>query len=95
MQGEPLTPSAAKTLLVQILEHGRVEFSRHAIEELANDHISQQEALGVLRGGIVEPGEWERHSWRYRVRRSDLYVVVTFRSEDWTVVVTAWRRKRT
>jgi len=55
------------------------------------DRITEGEVMGVLGGGVVEPGELERGSWRYRVRRSKMYVVITFRSELWTVVVTAWR----
>jgi hypothetical protein len=41
----------------------------------------------------VEPAEFERGSWRHRVRQGKTYVVVTFRSETWTIVVTAWRTK--
>ncbi len=100
---EPLSPAAAKGLIVQILEGGGVlEFSPHAREEMQNDEISEADARAVLRSGIVEPGELERRTWRYRVsvtsadrrRLISTYVVVAFRSETWTVVVTAWRKKR-
>jgi hypothetical protein len=91
---EPLTPPAAKALLIQILETGRVEFSPHALQEMAADHLSNAEVVAVLRGGVVEPAEFVRDSWRYRVRAAAVYAVVAFRSETWTVVVTAWRRKR-
>jgi hypothetical protein len=47
----------------------------------------------VLRGGVVEPAEFTNQSWRYRVRQGRRFVVVTFRSESWTVVVTVWRTK--
>ncbi len=90
---EPLTPSAVKALLVQILEHGTVEFSGHARKEMDADRISEGEVVGVLRGGVAEAGELERGSWRYRVRKSGVYAVVTFRGETWTVVVTAWRKR--
>jgi hypothetical protein len=60
---------------------------------MAADNITEGEVMGVLRGGVVEPGEQERGSWRYRVRRSKVYVVITFRTESWTVVVTAWRAR--
>jgi hypothetical protein len=40
---------------------------------------------------VVEPAEFERGSWRYRVRASRTYVVASFRSEVAAVVVTAWR----
>lgn len=93
MLNEPLTNAAAKKLLVAIIESGKVEFSSHAITEMTADNISQDEATSVLRGGVVEPAEFVRGSWRYRVRAGKTYVVVAFRSETWTVVVTAWRRK--
>jgi hypothetical protein len=60
---------------------------------MAKDNITEGEVMGVLQGGVVEPGEFEPGSWRYRVRRSKTYVVVTLRTETWTVVVTAWRKK--
>lgn len=58
---------------------------------MAQDGISQAEAIGVLRSGVVEPAELERGSWRYRVRARRTYVVASFRSEAAAVVVTAWR----
>jgi hypothetical protein len=58
------------------------------------DGISQAEAIGVLRSGVVEPAEFERGSWRYRVRARQTYVVAAFRSVDAAVVVTAWRAVR-
>lgn len=90
---EPLAPSAVKALLLQILDHGTVEFSGHARKEMAEDDISEGEVVGVLKGGVAEPGELVRGSWRYRLRKSAVYAVVAFRSEDFTVVVTAWRTK--
>jgi hypothetical protein len=90
---EPLSAPAARKLLVTILETGRVELSGHAVQEMAADHVSLVDVYGVLRGGVVEPAEFERGSWRYRVRRARIYVVVTFRSETHTVVVTTWRKK--
>ena len=88
---EPLPPGKVKSLLVALLEEGTVEYSPHARKEMASDNITEGEIMGVLRGGVVEPGEHERGSWRYRVRRAKVYVVITFRTESWTVVVTAWR----
>lgn len=90
---EPLQPAKVKSLLVAMLEDGTVELSAHARQEMAKDNITEGEVMGVLQGGVVEPGEFERGSWRYRVRRSKTYVVVTLRTETWTVVVTAWRTK--
>ena len=72
---------------------GRVVFSRHALEEMAKDRLSDGDVAAVLRGGVVEPAELERGSWRYRMRAGPVYVVVTFRSETEIVVVTAWRTR--
>jgi Domain of unknown function (DUF4258) len=89
--GEPLRPADAKKLLRVILAGGEVVFTNHALDEMEQDGISQAEAIGVLRSGVVEPAELERGSWRYRVRARQKHVVVTFRSETAAVVVTAWR----
>ena len=87
---EPLRPAEARVLLRTILATGEVIFTNHALDEMAQDGISQAEAIGVLRSGVVEPAEFERGSWRYRVRARRTYVA-SFRSEAAAVVVTAWR----
>src|SRR5262249_28257149 len=93
---EPLSPPAAKTLILGILASGEVTFSDHALDEMDEEQpdITEEEVLAVLRGGIVEPAELLRGSWRYRVRAMGVYVVVVFRSEMRAKVVTAWRMKR-
>lgn len=91
---EPLSPSDAKRLLVSIITDGVVTFSKHADVEMAADGLNDQDALNVLRGGVVEPAEMEKGTWRYRVRTSRMYFVVAFRSETEARVVTAWRLKR-
>jgi hypothetical protein len=60
---------------------------------MAKDGITVDQLFAVLRGGVVEPAEFVRGTWRYRVRQSRLYVVVAFDSKTRTVVVTAWRTK--
>jgi hypothetical protein len=93
MLTEPLAPTDARTMIRAILATGTVVFSPHAQEEMAADGIDRATVLFVLRGGVVEPAELERGSWRYRVRATRVYVVVAFRSEVKLVVVTAWRAK--
>lgn len=69
---------------------------------MADDNISMDEVRAVMRAGVVEPAELERGTWRYRVsvtkaaprRVISTYVVLSFRSESATIVVTAWRKKR-
>jgi hypothetical protein len=93
---EPLSPPAAKALMLDILANGEITFSDHALDEMNKEQpdITEEEVLAVLRGGIVEPAELRSGSWRYRVRAMGVYVVVAFRSEMRAKVVTAWRVKR-
>jgi hypothetical protein len=88
---EPLAPSAAKRLIRNIVEVGTVSFSSHALAEMANDDLTTVDCVNVLRGGVAEPGEYQRGSWRYRVGTARMCVVVAFRSDEELVVVTAWR----
>ncbi len=95
MLKEPLSADEAKRLIVKAIDSDRVDFRQtHAREEMADDALSIRDVLRVLRGGVVEPGEFRRSTWRYRVRTSWASVVVTFRTEDNVVVVTAWRINR-
>jgi hypothetical protein len=89
--GEPLPASEAKRIILRALASGDVRFTSHALEEMAKDGITQLEALGVLRSGVVEPAELVKSTWRYRVRVRRAVVVAAFRSECAAVVITAWR----
>lgn len=90
---EPLSPSDARRLILTIVLSGEVRFSSHALVEMAKDAIRRDAVFALLRGGMVEPAELERGSWRYRVRVATTYVVIAFRSEAALLVVTAWRKK--
>ena len=97
MLTEPLEPIEAKALIRSILANGKVAWSRHALGEMADDkhgEITRIDVVNVLRGGVVEPGEFERGSWRYRVHTIRIWVVVAFNSETELVIVTAWRMGR-
>ena len=91
---ECLPPQAVKRALLAALAGGSVHFTQHALIEMEKDKITQNEALAVLRAGVVEPGEFERGTWRYRVRVPRTFVVVALRSQTVAVVVTAWRVRR-
>ncbi|MBI4700538.1 MAG: DUF4258 domain-containing protein [Deltaproteobacteria bacterium] len=93
MLGEPLNPSDARRLIREIIQSGSVTFSGHAQQELDKDDLTTADVLNLLRGGIVEPAELERGSWRYRVRTARMCAVVAFRSETELRIVTAWRLK--
>lgn len=94
MLPEPLSPPDAKRLILEILQTGTVSFSNHARREMAKDALTAVDCVNVLRGGVVEPPEWEQGSWRYRVWAGRVTVVVVFRSALALVVVTAWRSVR-
>lgn len=87
----PLETAAAKKLIRHILEAGIVTPSDHARKEMAKDDLDLVDCVNVLRGGIVEPGELEKGTWRYRVKTNRICVVVAFRSEQELRIVTAWR----
>ena len=91
---EPLEPERARRLIRGILEDGRVTFSGHSLEALADDDLSTVDSVNVLRVGTVEPAEFEKGCWRYRVRTRRMVVVSAFRSESEIRIVTAWREKR-
>jgi len=91
---EPLEPNRARRLIRDILAKGSVSFSGHSEKAPADDDLSTVDAVNVLRGGAVEPAEFENGSWRYRVRTRRMAVVIVFRSESEIAVVTAWREKR-
>ena len=90
---EPLSPSDARKLIREILDLGVVAPSGHALKEMANDDLTMVDCTNVLRGGFPDPPEFEKESWRYRVRTPRMSVVVAFLSERKLVIVTAWREK--
>jgi hypothetical protein len=91
--GEPLSPVHAKTIIRTCLgAGGEVIFTAHARVELANDQMTEQDALNVLRGGVVTHDGYQGNSHRYQVNTSRFCVVVAFDSRTKTIVVTAWRR---
>ena len=94
MLQEPLDEHTARRLLRSIVESGTVHFTGHALDEMRKDRMAKDDVLAILRSGLVEPAEFENGSWRYRVRRFNLWAVVAFRSETNAVVVTAWRSRR-
>jgi hypothetical protein len=91
---EPLKPPSAKKLIQEILKTSDIGMSSHALEEMENDKLIVGDIINVLRGGVVEPGELAKGSWRYRVRTNKIVVVVCFRSETELRVVTCWRIKK-
>ena len=88
-----LKPPEAKRLAREIVNNGTVEFSGHALEEMAKDELQTTDCLNLLRAGNYEPAEYVNGEWRYRVGTSRICVVLAFVSDTRLRVVTAWRNK--
>jgi hypothetical protein len=91
---EPLEPDKARRLIREVLEKGLVSFSGHSEKALADDDLSTVDAVRALRAGVVEPPEFEKGCWRYRIRTPRMVVVIVFRSTSEIAVVTAWGEER-
>lgn len=90
-EGLHLDVAAARKLLRGILATGRLWYSRHCEAEMTRDKLAPVDIVNVLRAGVVEPSEFERGSWRHRVKTNRICVVVVLVSEEEAVAVTAWR----
>ena len=89
---EPLEQKEASRLAKEILENGVIRYTKHALEEMEKDNLSEADILRTLRAGC-EPPEWENGQWRYRFRSYSVWAVVLFRNEELIVIITAWRKK--
>jgi len=94
VDGEPLSPIAARQLISRILSKGSVVFSSHARKEGAKDGLDIPALEKVLRSGAVQQGEWENGEWRYQVRAGKSTIVISFESDEELTVITAWRERR-
>jgi hypothetical protein len=82
----------ALKLAQKVLRAGNVAFSKHARQEMEHDDVSEPEVVNAIRlGQIYDPADFERGSWRYRVRAESLCVVIAFRTVDELRIVTVWR----
>jgi hypothetical protein len=92
--GAPLTKAQARALLTKIIEQGGIiEYHVHALDEMAKDGLSAQDVRKALAGGQVSRAYQRAGSWRHTVTARRCTVVITFRIDTHTVVVTAWRNK--
>ncbi len=91
MLPEPQAPAEAKRLIRAILDGGTVVRTGHMRQRMREWGIAAADTEAVLRGGVVEPAEFEHGEWRYRVRARGMYVVASFRSATVLVQVTCWR----
>jgi len=86
------SPPKAKQLILAIITEGKVISTQHAKREMTADNLTIVDCINVLRGGIVEPAEWENGAWRYHVHTAKIWVVIELESETELVLVTAWRK---
>ncbi len=93
MSDQVLTVVEARKLARLLLAEGKIRYSGHALLEMENDGLEQEEVERALRGGCEEP-EWENGQWRYRFHSYGVWAVVIFRDEELLVVITAWRIQR-
>ena len=87
---EPLDDAEVEALLHNVLENGIVSFPRYALVAMDERGIDELDVRNVLRFGTCAGHRWARGSWRYEICTDELVVVIAFRAEDSTVVVTAW-----
>ncbi len=102
MLDEPLDHHQVRRMSRQILRDGVVEWTGHALDEMAKDELDELDCRNVIwagEDGGCDP-EGPRGEWRYRRRTPRMWVVVEFEPCECTpehvtghhlVVVTAWR----
>lgn len=95
-----LNRTQARKKIAEILQKkpANVHFSRHALEELGNDDLTTVDAWNVLASAdsrIVDEGELENGTYRYRLETNFIMVVVAFQSDgNGLFVITAWDKRR-
>ena len=102
----PLRETDARRLLRRLLVEGIFVVSPHARDQMRKDNLTDVDVVNTLRGGVVQPAEWENGSGRYRGLTQRMAAVAAFEpdveavpadeddvSEMELVVVTAWRQK--
>lgn len=94
MLNEPLTIADATRLVRRLAGcDGTIRLAGHAERQMAVRCIGFDEVLRTLRTGeVVRPAYRRRGSWRYRVERRQMCVVVEFDGESVVVVVTTFER---
>ena len=95
-----LNRTHARKQLAEIVQRHpeSVRLSKHALDELANDDLTTVDAWNVLKSGdarIVDEGELEKGSYRYRLETNFIMLVLAFQDDgNGLFVVTAWDKRR-
>lgn len=91
----PLSPDKSKRLIRDVIQKGGVIWGRHVLEDkFPKEKLNTVDCINVMRGGTVDPPEFENGEWRYRVWTSKITVVVSLVDNSRLRVVTAWRTGR-
>lgn len=91
---------AARKLIAEIVtKHAaNVHFSRHALDEMDNDDLCTPDIWNVLKSSdsrIIDEGELEKGSYRYRLETAFIMVVIAFTSNgDGLFIVTVWDKRK-
>lgn len=80
-------------------ENPQIVFTRHALEEMANDDLDQQDVWNILASDDIritdEPESSSGGNYKYRVKTNRFCVVVAFfRDATGMTVITVWKTKR-
>ena len=75
-----------------------LKVSRHAEEELSSERLASSDAVNLLKSPaakILDEGELENGSWRYRLQTANLMLVVAFwPNGQGLTVVTGWDKRK-
>ena len=89
--GQMLTAAQAREQLSYVLEHGgfSIPSQGHVRERMEERDITVAQVVSVAEKGRIDgAGEWENGSWRYRVWRGEIGIVVMFVATDKSRVCT-------
>jgi hypothetical protein len=97
-KGQRLNRNEARKLISRLMIEGKVRFLNHAFDRMKERNVSIQDAINVLESPdskILQEGEFERGSWRYRLCTNRLVLAVGFTSDGSEIIVlTVMRRDR-
>jgi hypothetical protein len=83
-----------RTVVIALLEAGRVSLPVHASERMDERHLTGPQIESALRSGALASESCTGGTWRYRATRQSVVVIFAFDTDDdgnLLVVVTTWR----
>lgn len=95
-----LNKAEARKLVAEIVSKhsSNVHFSKHALVEMDNDDLVTLDVWNVLKSPdsrIIDEGELEKGTYRYRLETGFIMVVVAFTSDgDGLIIVTVWDKRK-